>query len=125
MFQEEGPGWRLVRDSSRSNFPILIGGEGWAFELTEDEGYLLAQVIFELSSQHQKLQDQLMPEETIRLEMERQPWWGCLDGDKDCWSLQVICQHNGSDLRAIEAQWPAPAAESISKAMRMMWDSFE
>ena len=37
MILQEGPGWRLARDPSRGEFSILVGGEGWAFELTEPE----------------------------------------------------------------------------------------
>ena len=35
--QQEGPGWRLARDPDRGLHPVLIGGAGWAFELTEAE----------------------------------------------------------------------------------------
>ena len=122
MIQHEGPGWRLARDSSRKSFPVIIGGNGWAVELTENEWILLNPLIDELVKQHKKSQNQLMPEETICLEIEKQPWWGCLDGDRNNWSLQLILEANGSSCRSFEAYWPVPAAQCIASAMRNIWD---
>ena len=101
----------------------MIAGEGWAFELTESEWSSLARVICDLTDQHAQLQDQLMPEENILLEMESKPWWVCLDGFKNSWSLQVILQEEGASVRGLEAHWPRPAAQEFAKAVRMMWDS--
>ena len=123
MTEQEGPGWRLARDSSRKNFPVIIGGDGWALELTEKEWISLANLIDELVNQHKKSEDQLMPEELICLEMERQPWWGCLDGDRFEWSLKLILESNNQYFRGFEAYWPIPAAQSIAHAMREMWKS--
>ncbi len=118
MIQFEGPGWRLARDSSRSDFPVMIGGSGWAIELSEKEWIALKPLIDELVNQHKQLFNQLMPGESICLEMERSPWWGCLDGDRDSWSLQLIFESNDQNARAFEAYWPIPAAQSIECAMR-------
>ena len=63
MIQSEGPGWRLARDLSRKDFPVLIGGEGWAIELTEQEWTSLVPLINDLTDQHQQLENQLMAEE--------------------------------------------------------------
>ena len=122
MIRREGPGWRLVRDSSRRSFPVMIGGESWAVELSEQEWKTLIPVIDELINQHKKMENQLMAEESICLEIERLPWWGCLDGDKCSWSLQLIREGNEESLRRFEAYWPFPAAQSITCAMKEMWD---
>ncbi len=118
MIQQEGSGWRLARDNSRPNFPVIIGGEGWAIELTEGELISLRIIIDDLIFQHKKLENQLMPEETICLEMERAPWWVCLDGDKDTWSLQLVLEVNDQSFRGFEAYWPSPAAQFIASAIK-------
>ena len=125
MIQDEGIGWRLARDTSRSKFPILIGGAGWSFELTSEEWCELVNILSELSNQQKHLHNQLMQEELLRLEIERQSWWVCIDGDKDSWSLHIILQAENSGARAIEANWPPPAAQQITEAMRTMWDKHE
>ena len=78
MILQEGPGWRLARDPSRGEFSILVGGEGWAFELTETEWKDFVGLLSTLESQHCALKDQLMAEEAIELELDRGVWWGCL-----------------------------------------------
>ena len=123
MIQQEGPGWRLARDPERSGFPVLIGGEAWALELSETEACALASVLGKLVDQHRSIRDQLMPDETIMLELECSGWWGCLEGDRASWSLRVILSGRISGARGLEVCWPAPAAQAMAAAMRTMWDS--
>ena len=108
---------------TRDHFPFLIGGEGWAFELTEIEWSGLVAVIFELTKEYNQLHDQLMPEECVCLELEKELWWGCLDGDKWDWTLQIVLlKDNDSAVRGVEAHWPKPSARAFVEAMRTMWD---
>ena len=65
----------------------------------------------------------LMTEEALSLEMERLPWWGCLDGDRQKWSLQLVLHGDEGHMRGAEAYWPIPAAQAVASAMRTMWDS--
>ncbi len=123
MLEHEGQGWRLAKDPSRKPFSVLIGGENWAFELTEAEGFSLASLVSELMGQHHALINHLMDEESICLEKENGSWWGCLEGDKNSWSLQVIFSGVGNTSRGVEFGWPSPSAEAVAKAMRTMWDS--
>ncbi len=125
MIQEEGQGWRLARDPSRKNFPILIGGEGWALELTKDEWRSLVLLINDLLAQLQQLESQLMKEELISLEMERLPWWACVDGDRLAWSLKLIFQDHENRSRGFEVFWPIPSAQAFVAAMRTMWDCYQ
>ena len=123
MIEERGLGWRLSRDSERERFSVLIEGENWAFELTEHEGIQLAYLANALSDQHHQMQEQLMAEESISLEMEIDPWWGCLDGDRESWGLQLVLFGEFESSRGLEVAWPAPAAQQVVIAMRKMWDS--
>ena len=120
MIQQEGPGWRVARDPERAEFGVLVGGEGWAFELTEDEGRVLVGLVGVLEQQHGALVDQLMAEETIELELEREVWWGCLAGDRQQWSLSVVL--TPSQGRGVEGHWPHPASAAVVAAMRTLWD---
>jgi hypothetical protein len=70
MRVDEGDGWRLVLDPQRHPFPLLIGGEQWATELTGLEALALQRVMRTLMEQHRALTDTLLAEESINLEME-------------------------------------------------------
>ena len=120
MIQHEGPGWRLARDPSRDHFSVVIGGDGWAVELNDKEWLCLTSLINELIHQHQNLESQLMQEEDICLEIGRDSWWVCLEGDRLAWSLQVVLEANDKHLRGFEAYWPIPAAQAITSAMQLM-----
>jgi len=124
MIRQEGPGWRLAWDPSRPVFPALIGGEGWAFELTREEFQGLVALVSALVDQHGQLIDQMMAEEAITLEMDRAPWWGCLEGGRERWALQVVLEGESAGGRGVEGHWPAPAAQAITAAVRTTWDSF-
>ncbi len=123
MINEEGPGWRLAKDLSRRPFSTLIGGDGWAFELTEDEWDSLVKLVLKLDNQHRQLQNQLLVEESIQMESECELWWVCLEGNRSQWSLRILRQGDLDRIRGIEGFWPVPSAQEIVLAMRKMWDS--
>ena len=120
MIQQEGPGWRVARDPQRTEFTVLIGGQGWAFELAEVEWAAFRQLLEDLVENHAALQDQLMAEEAIELELERGPWWGCLEGNREQWSLSVVL--TPATGRGVEAHWPFPASVALVAAVRTVWD---
>tara|TARA_Y100001968_G_scaffold325513_1_gene366871 strand:- start:1745 stop:2122 length:378 start_codon:yes stop_codon:yes gene_type:complete len=122
MFEKEGPGWRLAKDSSRGNFSVLIGGNGWAIELTKKEWESLFLLIKELVDQYKSAQISLLDEEEISLEMERSHWWACIEGTKNNWSLKLILKGDEEHKRGAEMYWPIPAAQLFTSAMRIMWD---
>ena len=121
VIQQEGSGWRVARDLQRGEFTVLVGGQGWAFELTEPEWSGFCELLLELVNNHAALVDQLMAEEAIELELERGPWWGCLDGDRERWSLSVVLTPVAG--RGVEGHWPFPAAMALVGVVRTMWDS--
>ena len=123
MIKKEGPGWRIIRDSSRNNFSTLIGGETWAIELNEAEWKTLVKVIIDLSDQYKNIKDQLMGEEDITLEMESNPWLAILQGDQHGWNLKLILESNDSLNRGAEVSWPRTVTFHLVNALRKMWDS--
>ena len=58
--KREGPGWRLAFDRYREGHQALIGGDGWALELSDFELQLLRELCLRLLEQHQAIADQLM-----------------------------------------------------------------
>ncbi len=123
MIKKEGPGWRIIRDTSRDNFSTLIGGESWAIELNQNEWETLVKVVIHLSDQYKYIKDQLMGEEDITLELESNPWLAILKGDQHGWSLKLILDSNYSLSRGAEVFWPRNVTFHLANAMRIMWDS--
>ena len=69
--QAEGPGWRLAVDLARPGYQALIGGDGWAIELSLDELSQLKSLCGRLQDQHLAIADQLMAEEVIEIALEQ------------------------------------------------------
>ena len=123
MIKKEGPGWRIIRDLSRDNFPTLIGGETWAIELNQYEWETLVKVVIDLSDQYIDIKDQLMGEEDITLELESTPWLAILKGDQNGWNLKLVLDSNDSSNRGAEVFWPRSVTFRVVHALRTMWDS--
>ena len=123
MIKKEGPGWRLIRDSSRENFSTLIGGESWAIELNQFEWKTLVKVVIDLSDQYKNIKEQLMCDEDITLELESDPWLAILKGDQNGWKLKLILDSSDSLNRGAEVSWPRNVTTNVANAMRTMWDS--
>lgn len=119
MISREGEGWRLAWDGDRQPFSVLIGGEGWAAELSDAEAIALREALADLVAQHAALVDQLMAEEAISLELERGVWWLAIEGDRQGWDLQVVLSP-GSGQRAIEGRWSDPASRAFSQALQQL-----
>lgn len=117
----EGEGWRLLVDPARHPFPVLIGGAAWAAEFTWDEARQLRQLAGELERQLASIADQLMPEEAIALELERElspgSLWMELEGDRQRWSLRFVLSPSPG-RRALEAGWEPQASAAICAALQ-------
>ena len=123
MIKKEGPGWRIIIDSSREHFSTLIGGEAWAIELNKLEWENLIRVVIDLSDQYRLVKEQLMGDEDITLELERSPWFATLKGDQYGWNLRLILSASGLLNRGAEVYWPRNVTNHVANAMRTMWDS--
>ncbi len=125
MVQNEGPGWRIARDPSKKIFQVLLGGDGWAIELTQEEFGMFVELGGDLLTEFLLREDQMMPEEIISIEIERQNLWGCLEGKVSEWSMRFVLQPANQSSRGLEVSWSPPAAKAILLAMRTMWDSWQ
>jgi hypothetical protein len=119
VVQREGEGWRLAWDAGRRPFSVLIGGDGWAAELSLSEAESLRDGLCLLAAQHADLVDQLMAEEAISLELERQPWWIGLEGDRAGWALRVVLTP-GPGQRAVEGCWSMAASRPFMAALQQL-----
>ncbi len=119
MIQLEGPGWRLAWRDENHPFAVLIGGQGWAVELSAAEATALAAAVADLVCEHQALFDQLLSEEAITLELERGPWWLALEGDRLQWGLKgVLTPEVGQ--RALEVSWSVEASSGLCQALQRL-----
>jgi hypothetical protein len=123
MQVQEGEGWRLLVDPARHPFSVLIGGEGWAAELTQAEAGLLAEGVGCLCAQHRTLIDQLLAEEAIALEWESGDLWLELEGDRQGWWLRFVLR-SSVGLRSIEGSWPPAAASAVAAGLTALRAGF-
>lgn len=120
MIQQEGQGWRLAWDGNRQPFSVLVGGDGWATELTPWEAEALRDAVADLVAQHAAVADQLMAEEAIELELEREPWWLAIEGDRNRWSLRVMLSPSPGQ-RAVEGCWSPDSALAFTQALQQLF----
>lgn len=131
MLEREGQGWRLVWDPHRAPFPLLIGGDGWASELTALEGQALCRAVLMVRGQHRELVATLMKEEALSLEFTGSvpgpppgvegSLWVALEGDRLAWSLRFVLQP-ASGQRGLEGFWARGAAEAFAAACALLED---
>ena len=113
--QAEGPGWRLAVDLARPGYQALIGGDGWAIELSLDELSQLKSLCGRLQDQHLAISDQLMAEEAIEIALEQGPWWLELSGDRERWCLRFVL--SGPSGRGAEGGWQPLASVELCLAL--------
>jgi hypothetical protein len=122
MQVQEGEGWRLAVDPSRRPFPVLIGGSGWAAELSAAEGEALRRGVARLVDQHRQLVETLMAEEAIALELEMElaggGLWLGLEGDRQGWSLRFVLTP-APGQRGLEGAWSSGASAAIAAALEL------
>jgi hypothetical protein len=106
---------------------VLIGGEGWASELTAPEGLALHKALEALVAQHRSLADTLMEEESLCLDyqgslgrsagpanMADGSLWLTLEGDRWGWTLRILL-HPAPGLRGVEGFWSRGAAVTFAQ----------
>lgn len=115
MQVHQGPGWRFAVDPSRDPYPVLVGTDDWAVELTAAEASALRGSALRLVSELETLSDQLMPEEQISLELDCDLVWVELEGRPGELSLRFVLQPLASTGggRGVEGRWTVPATAAL------------
>lgn len=119
MQVDEGVGWRLVVDPSRQPFSVLIGGSAWSVEFTEPEALTLAEGIAVLLEQHRRIADQLMDDEDLELDWEREDLWIGLTVHQGLWALRFVLEST-TGRRGVEAGWDAAASPALALALEAL-----
>lgn len=119
MRVQEGLGWRLVLDPARQPFCALIGGSGWAAELTRDEVLALAEGVARLQVQHRQIADQLMADEDLELDWERGDLWIGLSLNRGRCILSFVLEA-AAGRRSVEASWEGESSQAMALALEVV-----
>jgi hypothetical protein len=112
-FVKEGEGWRLGWNPQATPYCGLLGGQGWAIELTETEFLTLCRLITEINQTLAAIAAELMAEERITCEAEADCLWLEAEGFPDAYSLRFILAAG----RRCEGTWEIEAARQITQAI--------
>jgi hypothetical protein len=102
-------GW----NSLAPQYPALVGGEGWAVELTLAEAQTLARLLAEIRQTFQDLAEQVMAEERLCCELEGEGIWLEAEGFVTSYDLRFILTTG----RGFEGYWSAPALKELEAAL--------
>ena len=119
MRVDEGCGWRLGFDPDRQPFTVLIGGAAWAVDLTAQEAMALATGVARLRRQHEQIADQLMDQEDLELDWERDNLWVGLTLHRGRWSLRFVLEGTAG-RRSVEGGWDDAASPALALALEAM-----
>lgn len=112
-FVKEGPGWRLGWDDTALDYQGLLGGLGWAVELTEPEFKEFCRLTHQASQTMAAMATELMDEERLTCEAESDLLWLEVEGFPTAYTLRFML-HGG---RRCEGQWEPDAALQVVQAM--------
>ena len=68
----------------------MIGVDNWSIELQKSEFNSLYLLLIRINKQLLGIKNELLDEESIRLELEQLPWYIELEGKKNEWSLRFV-----------------------------------
>jgi hypothetical protein len=114
--------WRLLKDFKKGKYCFLISVENWAIELQKSEFYSLYLLLIRLNEQFLSIKNELMDEESIKLEIEQLPWFIELEGKRNEWSLRFVFESQ-DQTRSFEMYWPIPIAQNLFNEIKKMWES--
>lgn len=112
----EGPGWRLGWNPDAPIYQGLVGGQGWAFELSHDELADFCRLLGELATTMATMAEELMDEERISCEAESDRLWLEVEGLPTHYDLYLIVQAP----RASEGFWPAAVVPDLVAAAQTL-----
>ena len=87
---KEGRGWRLGWDSAVPDYQGLLGGDGWAIELTATEFHDFCRLVQQLAHTMDAMAAELMDQERITCEAESDLIWLEADGFPHQYALRFM-----------------------------------
>jgi hypothetical protein len=116
QFLKTGAGWRLGWNPKAPIYRGLVGGEDWAFELTEAELSDLCRLLEQLTDTMAQMAEELMDEERIACEVESDLLWLEAEGYPHAYELRLILNSN----RQCEGNWSSAAVPSLAAAAKTL-----
>ena len=113
---KKGEGWRIGWNPEAEIYKGLVGGEDWAFELTEEEFKDFRRLLNQLSQSMTEMAEELMDSERIACEAETDLLWMEVEGFPHAYSLRLILNQG----RACEGNWAADFVKELVEAARML-----
>lgn len=113
---KSGTGWRIGWNPEAAKFKGLVGGDDWAFELTEAELNDFFRLLAQLAGTMSHMASELMDEEKIACEAESDLLWMEVEGYPHAYSLHFIINSD----RQCEGTWPASAVPGLLQAIQVL-----
>lgn len=113
---KSGLGWRIGWNPNADEFKGLVGGDGWAIELTEAELNDFCRLLGQLADNMSQMSSELMEEEKISCEAQSDLLWLEVEGYPHAYSLHLILNTG----RRGEGNWAASAVPGLVQAAQML-----
>jgi hypothetical protein len=113
---KSGTGWRIGWDSDAELYRGLVGGEGWAIELTEAEFAEFCRLVDQLANTMNQMSHELMDEERISCEVESDLIWVEAEGYPQFYELHFMVLTG----RQAEGSWSVAASSHLVQAIHML-----
>lgn len=111
-----GSGWRVGWDTDAHFFPVLVGADDWAVELSQTEFEAFSKFLLQLSETIEQMRAELMEEETVVCEASSDLLWMEVRGYPDAFQLSFILLTG----RRAEGRWSSVAAKEVLRAVQMI-----
>lgn len=112
-FVKEGHGWRVGWNGEANAYQGLLGGDGWALELTAPEFQDFCRLAQQLAATMEAMGSELMDEERIVCEAESDLIWLEAEGFPHQYSLRFILTTG----RQCEGSWPESIVGGLMTAL--------
>lgn len=113
---KEGAGWRLGWNPEAPVYKGLVGGEDWAFELTEAELSDFCRLLEQLAVAIDAMTGELMEEERITCELESNWLWLEAEGYPHAYEVRLLLNCG----RQCEGNWSSDAILPLLEATRTL-----
>ena len=113
---KKGVGWRLGWNSDSVAYQGLIGGDGWALELTKAEFNDFCRLFKQLAGTMEMMSQELMDAERIACEAESELLWLEIEGYPHAYSLRLILNQG----RRCEGNWTEEIVKELFQVIKTL-----